>query len=128
MPVAEPKPKGVLTAPSTLSKGAKAHWTRITGSMPKGVYAVPDEGLLGAWCEARANHDEATKALKTEPMIVAGATGQPTVSPWIKIQSDMARQMISLAQQLGFNPSARAKLHAPVPDEDDDDTGGMTFN
>ena len=127
----EPKPKGVLTAPKTLSPGAKAHWQRITLSMPEGVYAPPDEGLLAAWCEARANHDTATAMLKIEPMVVLGSTGQPTVSPWVKIQSDMARQMVSLAQQLGFNPSARAKLHAPIPDvdEDGDNIGGsMTFN
>lgn len=122
----EPKPKGVLTAPKTLSKDAKAHWTRIVFSMDAGVFAPPDEGLLASWCEARANHDTATTMLKNEPMVVLGSTGQLTVSPWIKIQSDMARLMISLAQQLGFNPAARAKLHAPV--SDDDDTGGLTFN
>ncbi|MGU3456582.1 phage terminase small subunit P27 family [Brevundimonas sp. M1A4_2e] len=122
----EPKPKGVLTAPKTLSKAAKAHWTRIAFSMDDGVFAPPDEGLLAAWCEARANHDEATFHLKTNPLVVPGSTGQATVSPWLKIQSDMTRLMISLAQQLGFNPAARAKLHAPV--SDDEDTGGLTFN
>jgi P27 family predicted phage terminase small subunit len=122
---AEPKPTGILAPPKTLSKDATAIWRHVVGAMPTGVFTSVDQGLLTAYCEAYATHQRATIALKTEPLMVTGSTGQMVVSPWVKLRADQARLMITLSARLGFDPISRAHLAAPNGDGPADEFAGL---
>ncbi len=106
---------GAAVAPKSLSKPAAAIWARVIGSMPSGVYAAADESLMAAYCEAVALHRMATTEAIKLPVTV-GSTGQLTVSPWVKIQSDQARLIMSLGARLGLDPASRQSLN--VEDSD----------
>lgn len=122
---AEPKPTGILSPPKSLSREAATIWRHVVGAMPTGVFASVDQGLLTAYCEAYATHQRATKALKTEPLMVTGSTGQMVVSPWVKLQADQARLMITLSARLGFDPISRAHLATPNDEVTSDEFDGL---
>jgi len=122
---AEPKPKGILAAPKSLSKEAAAIWTSIVKAMPAGVYTAIDQGMLAAYCEAYAKHQLATVALKSEPIMTTGSTGQMVLSPWVKMQSDQARLMATLAARLGLDPISRASIVVGGNDDPADEFDGL---
>lgn len=106
----EPKPTGAPVAPKSLTKNAVAVWKRVLATMPLNVYTGADEHLLSAYCEAVARHREASEALKVYGLVSTGSTGQEVVSPWLKIQNDQARLIVTLGARLGLDPVARQAL------------------
>jgi len=119
----EPKAKGVLAPPKSLSREALAIFKRLVGAMPPGLYQSVDEALLVAFAEAYAGHQAATAAIAEHGMMTTGSTGQLVVSPWVKIQSDQARLMVTLSTKLGFDPVSRAAITAPEQSQSDEFDG-----
>lgn len=119
----EPKPKGGPVPPDILSAAALAVWQRLVASMPGGVYTDADHGLLAAYCVAVANHQEATLALKSQPQMVTGSTGQPVVNPLFKHQGEQARLIVTLGARLGLDPVARQSLSTEAVDAEEDKFG-----
>lgn len=113
IPKDEPLPTGAPVAPKVMTKRAAAIWKRLVGSMPIGVYAVADERLIAAYCEAAARHEEATTALMEVELVTTGSTGQLVASPWLKIQNDQARLLTTIGARLGLDPAARQSLSTP---------------
>lgn len=105
----EPRPEGSPTCPTTLDKEAQAEWRRIEKSMPPSLYAAVDRGLLTAWCSAWSLHRKAAKALAEEGEVIDTARG-PARNPWLGIQNDQTKIMISIASRLGFSPADRTNL------------------
>lgn len=123
LPKAEPKPTGKLTAPKSLTPKAKAIWTRVVHAMPAGVFTAADEGILAAYCEAKANHETATAHIAANGMFSTGSQGQEIVSPAVRVQSDNARLITQLGARLGFDPIARSGLSAAENNEDTEGFG-----
>lgn len=120
---AEPKPKGGAEPPKTLTKDALAIWKRVVGAMPVATYTAADEAHLAAYCEAVALHRRATAMIDQQGMTVPGSTGQITISPFVKIQADQARLMVTLGSRLGLDPSSRQSLHVEDSDRTAPDDG-----
>jgi P27 family predicted phage terminase small subunit len=115
----EPQPKGAPLAPATMSPAAKQVWTQLVASMPRGVFTTADSAILAAYCEAVANHRQATAAIMESPAQVQGSTGQPVLNPWFKQQAEAARQICTFGQRLGLDPIARQAINTETDDEDD---------
>ncbi|GFE77518.1 phage terminase small subunit P27 family [Novosphingobium sp. TCA1] len=118
----EPQPIGAPAAPKEMTKTAKEVWKRLVASMPVEVYTAADTHILAAYCEAVSNHRTATRMIAAkdfEPMI-PGSTGQLTVNPIYKLQSDQARLIKELGQRLGLDPIARQQIASDPGDDEDE--------
>lgn len=105
-----PKALGKAQPPKNMSPQAMTVWKRLLGCMPNGVYLSTDEFILAAFSEAVALHQFSSEMIQEHGPVSTGHTGQPVISPWVKIQSDQARLVITLAQRLGLDPMARQQL------------------
>lgn len=121
----EPKAKGALVHPKTLSAAASVIWKKVTGAMPPGLYQSVDEGVLAAYCEAYASHQAMTAQLAKDGRFVAGSMGQTVVHPALKEQTNLARTMVTLSAKLGFDPVSRAALHTDEEAAEDDPFDGL---
>lgn len=109
------KPDGAIAIPNYLDGDAADCFNMILQAMPPSTYAMTDTGGVAVYAVAWADHKRATEALKTEPPLVAGSTGNLTPNPWFKIRNEAARIMMSMGDRLGLDPKSRAGL---VPKED----------
>lgn len=109
----EPKPVNAPVAPS-MSKSAKAIWTKLVGAMPAGVFTAVDSYVLAAYCEAVARHAYAVAKLEKGPKEVEGSTGQLKLSPWFAEVSDSARLIATLGAKLGLDPVSRQHINTDV--------------
>lgn len=107
------KPDGDVFIPNYLDDDARQCFEMIIAAMPPGTYAATDTGGIAVYAVAWSDHKRATEALKTEPALVPGSTGNLTVNPWFKIKNDAARIMMSMGDRLGMDPKARAALALP---------------
>lgn len=82
------------------------------GSVPPGMIASCDGPLLEAFCEAWAVHKQATQALAAAAGGLA-PDGRP--SPYLRIRTEAARTMASLATRLGLSPADRNGLRLGQP-------------
>ena len=96
--------------PDYISDAAKMQWTRIVDAMPPGFYSPADEALLAAYCEAYADHVEATQTLKS---IGRQFTVDGRVSPLVTIRNQAAKTMATLGSRLGLSPADRNGLKTP---------------
>lgn len=114
---AEPIPSGVPDCPDYMSDDAKTKWRDIMESVPPGMITSADSPLLEAYCEAWATHKKATELMKSTPGDLFGdnITAGGKASIYLKIRSDAARTMASLATRLGLSPADRSGLKLGVP-------------
>lgn len=115
----EPKAKGTLAAPKSLSKPALAIWMRVTASMTPGVYQSTDQTMLLLLCENVARFERASAAIAKTGEVSTGSQGQDIVSPWVRLQDTATSNIIKLCGRLGLDPVARQALTAPDTDDDD---------
>lgn len=115
----EPKPIGRPSPPENMTTLGEIVWKRLIASMPQSVWSAADSLLLATYCEAAAQWSEATSYFRDGgERVVSGSTGQPIMSPWIKIQSDSARQMLQIGARLGLDPAARQSLNIGEDEKD----------
>ena len=107
------KASGDVYIPNYLDDDARQCFEMIVAAMPPGTYAATDTGGIAVYAAAWSDHKRATEALKTEPALVPGSTGNLTVNPWFKIKNEAARIMMSMGDRLGMDPKARAALALP---------------
>lgn len=104
------KPDGAIAIPNYLEGDAADCFNMIVAAMPPETYAMTDTGGVAIYAVAWADHKRATEALKTEPPLVSGSTGNLTPNPWFKIRNEAARIMMSMGDRLGLDPKSRAGL------------------
>ena len=109
--------------PSDLTDNQEAVWRYAVAHMPRGLIKLIDRDVLMIWVEARdrwntarlmqamIDHDTKLKLLVKGPMGLMP-------SPYNDILDKTAKTMIRVAQELGFSPAARPRLHADTPDAD----------
>jgi len=108
------RPAGDVYIPNYLEGDARDCFEMIVAAMPPQTYASTDAGGIAIYAVAWADHKRATEALKTEPPLVPGATGNLVPNPWFKIRNDAARLMMATGDRLGLDPKARASLTPPA--------------
>lgn len=104
------RPDGAIAIPNYLDGDARECFEMIVSAMPPDTYAMTDTGGVAVYAVAWANHKRATEALKTEPPLVSGSTGNLTPNPWFKVLHESARIMMAMGDRLGLDPKARAGL------------------
>ena len=107
------RPEGAVAVPNYLDDDARQCFEMIVDAMPPGTYAMTDTGGVAVYAVAWSNHKRATEALKTEPAMVPGSTGNLTPNPWFKVLHESARIMMAMGDRLGLDPKARAGLSLP---------------
>lgn len=122
----EPLPAGDLDeAPPWFTETQREVWQYALDHAPKGVLKRIDLGMLVAWVEAFDRHREAMEmqaqldrsaSLK---LLIRTPTGL-IASPYNDILDKTAKKMFRAAQELGFSPAARPRLHAAEPEPKDD--------
>lgn len=107
------RPNGDVYIPNYLDDDARECFEMIVSAMPPSTYSSTDAGGIAVYAAAWADHKRATEALKTEPALVPGSTGNLSVNPWFKIKNEAARIMMAMGDRLGLDPKSRAGLVAP---------------
>jgi phage terminase small subunit len=125
----EPVAEGDLdAAPPGLTPGQRASWRYAIAHAPRGVLKKIDRGMLKIWVIAEdrldtANRMQAKLDASTElKLLVRGPLGLGP-SPYEDIIDKNSKRMFRAAQELGFSPAARPRLHAdpePPPAAADD--------
>ncbi|BBF92117.1 phage terminase small subunit P27 family [Blastochloris tepida] len=113
---AEPQPTGEASCPDHLSDDAKTKWREIMESVPPGMITVADAGLLEAYCEAWATHKAASEEIAASRDLFGKTllrNGKP--SPLLKIRTEAAKTMATLATRLGLSPADRSGLKLGTP-------------
>lgn len=85
------------------------------------VMTMADRDMLLAYCQAVYTHNEATRILNDEGLIITGVTGALTTHPASRIQRDSATAMRSIAAEFGLTPAARTRIK--VRDQQPAETG-----
>jgi P27 family predicted phage terminase small subunit len=119
----EPDPEYLedLTAPAYLSDAAKEVWEDVAPNLRRSrLLTKIDVHMLAMGCNAIAQYriaahhagDNLVKSKMVEPTDGDGpavATGEH-VNPWLIVQSMSFKQAMSVFQQFGMSPSARARV------------------
>ena len=117
----EPKPIGDLDEPPPdLTDSQEDVWRYCVANMPRGVMKKIDRDILRLWVEASDRHNTARlmqAALDRDSklkLLIKTPDGLAP-SPYNDIMDKTARTMIRLAQELGFSPAARPRIHSDAP-------------
>jgi P27 family predicted phage terminase small subunit len=109
------------TAPSWLSKEAKAEWRRVMPLLQeRRILTNADLGSLENYCLAIGTVRQMEKVLTAEGYIVHTDRG-PKAHPAVKIQSDAMTRARLLAAELGLTPVSRSRPSVTQDNDDDDD-------
>jgi P27 family predicted phage terminase small subunit len=102
--------------PEWMTETQKAHWHRIIANVPYGILRNLDmetfANYIVTWdrfqraCEAQNRLDEG----KIYPFVRRGPNGSPVESAFIGIMNRASLLLIRYAAEMGFTPSARARL------------------
>jgi P27 family predicted phage terminase small subunit len=119
---AEPQFDGVPEMPDHLPAEAQAEWKRrVPALVERGVVTEQDVAVLCAYCEAWDQYVTASKNLqKYGAVIVSPKTGTPYASPYQNMMSGARKEMVAYAAELGMTPSARSRVIATKPKQDND--------
>ena len=115
----EVTPEGELSErppPDWMTETQQGHWRRIIAKVPYGILRDLDMETFGnyivTWdrfqraCEAQNRLDQG----KTYPFIRRGPNGVPVESPFMGLMNRSSLLLIRYAAEMGFTPSARARL------------------
>ncbi len=108
-------------APDMLLEEARLYWDHAIQHAPRGLLRKLDVYLLAAWCNAAARYEHNMRlAAKSDVIPVRGAKlsgldmkDRPVMhNPFSTAARAYLKDMAMLAAELGFTPSARARLGA----------------
>ena len=124
----EPVAEGDLyKAPKGLTPSQRANWRYAIAHAPKGVLKMIDRAMLTIWIEAEDRHATAMAMQAqldrdtTLKLLVRGPMGLAP-SPYNDILDKTAKTMFRAAQELGFSPAARPRIHADLPEPEIDES------
>jgi P27 family predicted phage terminase small subunit len=127
---AEPKPpKRQLTPPPSLLPDARAEWDRVAGDLVRaGLITVADAAALAVYCTAYGRWVQAervlAKAAENDPvfegLLIKTPSGAVIQNPALGARNKAASDLLKAAAELGMTPSARSRVQAEAPDEDED--------
>lgn len=125
----EPVPANKLpTPPAFLADEAKVEWGRVAEELYRiGVLSSIDRGALAAYCQAYARWAQAEAAINATPakeavaggLLVSTTNGNAIQNPLVGIANKAAADMVRYAAEFGMTPSARSRIKADKPEEED---------
>jgi P27 family predicted phage terminase small subunit len=112
--VNEPVADGQLgEPPHELTADQIRLWQYAIENAPRDVLRKIDRDVLRAWVIAADLHRIAAKRVHDDGIITTGAEGQPMRHPAVTVLRDATSMMMRAAEQMGFSPTARARIKAP---------------
>lgn len=115
----EPQAAGeLIEAPDDLSDDQRAIWEYAIAHAPKGVLRMIDRDNLRAWVVAADLHRKATAEVQARGILSTGAEGQLVKNPAVMVLRDATAMMMRAAEQMGFSPTARARIKVPEKPND----------
>ena len=116
--------QGAPRMPVKLSAEAKAEWRRVVPVLAKiGILATVDRQVLIRYCEAWSEWLELAELIGKSGKLLRGRDGGLVRNPAWLLRRDVARDLDTLAAQLGVTPTARLrnniKHELPAPEESD---------
>ena len=114
----EPQPRGDLVeAPAHFSPEQRAAWDYAIANAPRGLLKRLDLSVLEVWAVACAAHREAVQKLAVTGQVVKSPSGYPIVNPFMSNMNRQAQIMLKAAEQLGFSPASRPRVHVDAEAE-----------
>lgn len=109
-----------IPPPSDLNYGARKIWLFVVGELPDYMFKTVDMGELKIYCIAYDLHQQAYKQIKKNGLVVPSNSNRhdsetEVPNPYLAIMNKQAEVMIRTASNLGFTPTARAKLNLTPP-------------
>ena len=111
----EPKPAASEPkCPTWLSTDGKKIWRRVAKQLKEmGMLFEADQDVICAYVQAVITHQEASKVVAKEGIVVAGRRDEFVKNPALQVVRDNATLIRMLAGELGLTPAARARLKSP---------------
>lgn len=109
-------PDGDPDCPEHLQGEARVEWfARLDDVRGRGVISPADRATFAAYCIVWQAH--VTACLKVDELgyTAKAFNGQVRKSPWVEIMLTTAKQLQSLAAELGLTPSGRSGIIAVKP-------------
>ncbi len=115
-------PDGVMPdCPEWIKGDALAEWDRIVPQLVERFMVSPvDVATLAAYCKAYASWKKAEQQLEEEGQTFIDNRGNIKVHPLCGVALKYLTEIRQIASEFGFSPSARRKIGAPPPDQQDD--------
>jgi phage terminase small subunit len=131
----EPVAEGELyAAPPGLTPSQRLGWRYAIAHAPRGVLKKIDRAMLKIWVIAEDRLDTANRMqqmldAQTELKLLVRGPLVLGPSPYEDVIDKASKRMFRAAQELGFSPAARPRLHAdpPEPPEDEDNPWRTTL-
>lgn len=101
-----------LRPPVKLTSDQQKIWAHSVKYAPYGLLKNIDTALLYQYVVTRASFEEASLNYESGPKLIKTPNGLPVISPWFYARNKQSQLMLSLASELGFTPSGRARLGA----------------
>ena len=125
----EPVPSSKLPSPPAfLSDEAKVEWGRVSEELYRiGILSCIDRAALGAYCQAYARWGQAESAIAkmaerdqlTGGLMIKTTNGNAIQNPLVGTANKAAADMVRYAAEFGMTPSARSRINAEKPVEED---------
>lgn len=125
LPKHEPLPVGDIdNPPDWMTESQKEGFRYAVRHAPPGLLKKLDMSVFVAWVVAEDFHRQATiEVAKTGLVVNVSKKDGPPVeqqSPFLPIVNRQALLMMKAANELGFSPTARAKISVPTPEAQDE--------
>lgn len=112
----EPVPPGALEkSPSWLTRRQKIAWNYAIENAPAGLLRRLDRSVLAVWVVAEDLHRQAVEEGRKFSLVGKTANGTLMPNPYISVANVQAKVMLKAAEQLGFTPSSRSRIHVEQP-------------
>lgn len=130
MKEAKAKP-GIPAIPSSLEGEAAEEWGRVSAELYEmGLLARVDRAALAAYCQSFARWHQAEAAIRrmaendklTGGLLIKTTNGNAIQNPLVGIANKAAADMVRYAAEFGMTPSARSRINAEPPQDDEDPT------
>jgi len=124
MPKNEPSPTLCIpTRPKWLLPEAKREWNRVAPELYRlGLLTAVDRAELAGYCQCWAMYVDAVRDIQEHGTTFQTETGYQGPRPSVAIMVKMLDKVLAFSSRFGFSPADRARISAPVPEEEDEFT------
>lgn len=106
-----PTPGPLDEAPDWLTPEQKLDWDYAIANAPRDVLKRIDKSVLAGFIIAADTHRRATIEANRSQLLIKTPTQQlPMMNPYLPIMNRQMMLMLRAASELGFTPSARARI------------------
>lgn len=104
---------GMPDMPEYLDEAARAEWARIAPALAAVKVLSPLDGsVLGDYCQATADVDRLTRAVREEGEIIKTPRGFDAKNPKLTILREARTRQRKAALELGMTPASRTRVQA----------------